>query len=147
MREGRSGRGFGHDRGSDRFLPIGVPPNAFADSAPALLPGHLVVAAGRVEGGSEREMDDVGEAGAEQVMTCVASRVFSLDTPSAALLRPKTVVHSNCPADALVLNQIQDLVARTLGPCRWCCTARARQPLSLCRLAPEFGTMQRLSRR
>ncbi len=42
---------------------------------------------------------------------------------------------------------IQDLVATTLGPCRWCCTARARQPLSLCRLAPEFGTMQRLSRR
>ncbi|MFZ0994830.1 MAG: PHP domain-containing protein, partial [Candidatus Dormiibacterota bacterium] len=42
---------------------------------------------------------------------------------------------------------IQDLVARTLGPCRWCCTARARQPLFLCRLAPEFGTMQRLSRR
>lgn len=53
--EDRSGRGFGHDRGSDRFLPIGDPPKAFADSAPALLPGHLVVAAGRVEAGaSER---------------------------------------------------------------------------------------------
>lgn len=92
-------------------------------------------------------MDDEVEEGAEQVMTCVASRLFSLDNPSAALLRPKTAVDSNCPADALVLNQIQDLVARTLGPCRWCCTARARQPLSLCRLAPEFGTMQRLSRK
>jgi hypothetical protein len=34
-------------------------------------------------------MDDEGGEGAEQVMTCVASRVFSLDNLSAALLRPK----------------------------------------------------------
>lgn len=93
-----------------------IPPKAFADSAPALLPGHLVVAAGRVEGGSEREMDDVGEAGAEQVMTCIASRVFSIGDACVAHLRPKTVVHINGPAAALVLNQIQELVAQNPGP-------------------------------
>ncbi len=58
--EGRSGRGIGH---RPRIRPVPADrcpllPKAFAKGgAKPLLPGHLVVAAGRVEGGSEREMD------------------------------------------------------------------------------------------